>query len=162
MEDRIALWCSGAAREVFAAAAERIRASLGVDTVSISVWERERGCLRTLVNAGELGPGEQPRPDDEAYPVHTFPALVTLLERRTPFCFGLGDPVDVSSASLAASLGKETQAAAPIAWRSAVWGSLWVASVPGGRPLTAGDVPRLVRAANEVARLLDGIAHDAR
>ena len=47
--------------------------------------------------------------------MHTFPALVTLLERRTPYCFGRGDRVDVSSASLAARLGKETQGAAPIA-----------------------------------------------
>ena len=122
------------------------------------MWERGDGCLRTLVNTGVLGPGEEPRPDDEVYPVHTFPALVTLLERRTPYCFGPGDRVDVSSASLAARLGKETQGAAPIAWRGEVWGSLWVATVPGERPLTAADVPRIVRAANEIARVLDDVA----
>ena len=158
MEDRSAPWRGDAAREAFAAAAERARLTLGVATASIGVWERERGCLRTLVNAGVLGPGEQPRPDDEVYPVHTFPALVTLLERRTPYCFGPGDRVDVSSASLAARLGKESQGAAPIAWRAEVWGSLWVATVPGKRPLTSADVPRIVRAANEVARLLDDVA----
>ena len=157
MEDRTELWLGDAARGVFAAAAERARVALGVDTASISLWERERGRLRTLVNAGVLGPGEKARPADEAYPVHTFPALVTLLERRTPYCFGLGDPVDVSSASLAASLGKDTQGAAPIAWHGEVWGSLWVASVPSGRPLTTADVPRIVRAANEITRLLDDI-----
>ena len=64
------------------------------------------------------------------------------------------DPVDVSSASLAASLGKETQAAAPIVVRGEVWGSLWVASLPGDRPLATADVPRIVRAANEIARVL--------
>src|SRR5215204_6294425 len=88
MEERIAQWRGDAAREALAAAAERTRLTLGVASLSIGVWERERGCLRTLVNVGALGPGEDPRPDDESYPVHTFPALVTLLERRTPYCFG--------------------------------------------------------------------------
>jgi hypothetical protein len=147
-----------AALVVLAAAAERARLVLGVDSASISEWEREHGCLRTRVNAGVLGPGEERRPTDEVYPVHTFPALVTLLEKRTPYCFGHGDPVDVSSASLAASLGKDTHAAAPISLRGQVWGSLWVASVPGGRPLARGDIPRIVRAANGIARVLDDAA----
>jgi hypothetical protein len=161
MEDRSAQWRRDTAREAFAAAAERVRLTLGVASVSIGVWEREPGCLRTLVNAGALGPGEVAMPDDEIYPVHTFPALVTLLERRTPYCFGPGDRVDVSSASLAARLGKETQGAAPIAWRGEVWGSLWVATAHGERPLTNADIPRIVRAANEVARVLDDVAADA-
>ena len=59
---------------------------------------------------------------------------------------------------LVASLGKDTQAAAPIAWRSEVWGALWVATMPGGRPLTAGHIPRVVGAANDVARALDAAA----
>jgi hypothetical protein len=140
--------------EALAAEAERLRAQLDVASASISVWEREQGLLRTLVNTGTLSPAEHERPADEVYPVHTFPALVTLLERRTPYCFGLGDRVDVSSASLAASLGKETQAAAPISLRSEVWGSLWVATLPGDRPLGQADLPRIVRGAHEVARLL--------
>ena len=161
MEDRTASWQGDAARDLLAAGAERALVALGVDSAAISVWERERGCLRTLVNAGVLAPGEEPRPVDEVYPVHTFPALVTLLERRTPYCFGLAATGDVSSASLAASLGKETQAAAPIAWHGEVWGSLWVASVPGGRPLGREDIPRVVRAANEIARALDDVAEAA-
>ena len=158
MEGLSAQWRGDAARDVLAAAAERARLALGVASVSVGVWDRERGCLVTLVNAGMLGPGEEPRPDDEMYPVHTFPALVTLLERRMPYCFGPADRVDVSSASLAARLGKESQGAAPIAWRGEVWGSLWVATVPGERLLSAADVPRIVRAANEIARVLDDAA----
>ena len=140
--------------DALAAEAERVRAQLDVASASISVWERERGLLRTLVNAGARSPSARERPADEVYPVHTFPALVTLLERRTPYCFGLGDRVDVSSASLAALLGKETQAAAPINLRGEVWGSLWVATLPGDPPLSQADLPRIVSAAHEVARLL--------
>ena len=95
--------------DVLALEAERVRASLAVATASISVWEREHGLLRTLVNSGTRPPAERDLPTDEIYPVHTFPALLALLERRTPYCFGLGDRVDVSSASLAALLGKETR-----------------------------------------------------
>ena len=51
-------------------------------------------------------------------------------------------------------LGKETQAAAPIRVRGEVWGSLWVATLPGDRPLSQADLPRIVRAANEIARVL--------
>jgi hypothetical protein len=140
-----------------AAEAERVRAQLDVATASISVWEREQGLLRTLVNAGTRSPAERERPTDEVYPVHTFPALVTLLERRTPYCFGLGDRIDVSSASLAALLGKETQAAAPITVRGEVWGSLWVATLPGNRPLAQVDLPRIVRGAHDIARLLTAL-----
>ena len=143
--------------ETLAAEAERVRRSLAVASASISIWEREQGLLRTLVNAGTLAPGERERPADELYPVHTFPALVTLLERKTPYCFGFGDRVDVSSASLAASLGKETQAAAPITVRGEVWGSWWVATLPGDRPLAQADLPRIVRGAYEVARLLTAL-----
>ena len=134
--------------------AERVRRTLGVATASVSVWERDAGLLRTVVNTGTLAPGEHERPTEETYPVHTFPALVSLLEGRTPYCFGLGDRVDVSSASLAARLGKETQAAAPISVHGEVWGSLWVATLPGDRPLERTDLPRIVRAANELARLV--------
>ena len=145
---------SDALVDALAAEAERVRARLDVASASISVWEREHGLLRTLVNAGTISPAERERPADEVYPVHTFPALVSLLERKTPYCFGLGDPVDVSSASLAASLGRETQAAAPISVRGAVWGSLWVATRPGERPLSKADLPRIVGDTHEVARLL--------
>jgi len=162
MEDRGAQpWRTGAALDRLAAAAERLRRALGVAMLAVSVWERERGRVRTLVNAGVLEPGQDPRPSDEIYPVDSFPALVNLLERRRPYCFGRADAIDVSSASLAASLGKETQAAAPIAWRGEVWGSLWVATAPDERPLTAADVPRVVRAANEIARVLDDVAATA-
>jgi len=140
--------------DLLAEQAERARHALGVALVSISVWERDAGLLRTIVNAGVLSPGTEARPADEVYPVLSFPALVTLLERRTPYCFGRGDRVDVASASLVASLGMDTQAAAPIVVRGAVWGSLWVATAPDERPLGTSDLPGVVRAANEVARAL--------
>lgn len=137
---------------------ERARRALGVVTAAISVWDREAGVLRTIVNVGRLSPGTERRPADEVYPVDTFPALVTLLEGHTPYVFGHGDTIDVSSASLVASLGLETQAAAPISLRGEVWGSLWIATAPGERALSAGDLPRVVGAAHEIARALERVS----
>ena len=135
---------------------ERVCRALGVTLLSICVWERDAGILRTIINVGELG-GADARPAEEIYPVHSFPALVTLLDHRTAYCFGHGDRVDVASASLAASLHMETQAAAPISLRSEVWGSLWIATAPGTRPLSGADLPRVVGAADEIARTLDAL-----
>ena len=151
-------WVSDAVLDMLAVEAERVRRALHVGIASINVWEREAGVLRTLVNADVAGTGAEARPAEEIYPVHSFPALVTLLERRTPYCFGHGDPVDVASASLVASLGLDTQAAAPIAVGGEVWGSLWVATAPGERPLSAEDLPSVARAANAIARALGGAA----
>jgi hypothetical protein len=150
-------WRTDSVLDVLSEEAERVRRALDVAVASISVWERAERRLRTLVNADVLGAGAEARPAEETYPVDSFPALVNLLERRTPYCFGHGDRVDVSSASLAASLGLDTQASAPIALRCEVWGSLWVATVPGERGLSSADLPRVVRAATEVARVLDSL-----
>ena len=150
-------WRTDAALDVLHEEAERVRRALDVAVASISVWERGLGLLRTLVNADVLGAGTEAKPLSEVYPVDSFPALARLLEQHVPYCFGHGDPVDVSSASLAASLGMDTQASAPITLRGEVWGSLWVATTPGGRRLTTADLPRIVRAANEVARVLAGL-----
>ena len=157
MGDGSAGWRSDGVLEVLLREAERARRTLDVALVSISMWERDRGILRTLVNADVLGAGAEAMPPDEIYPVDSFPALARLLEERMPYCFGQGDRVDVSSASLAASLGLDTQASAPIHLRGEVWGSLWVATVAGERELRTDDIPRVVRAANDVARVLIAI-----
>ena len=102
--------CTAEMVDVVAAEAERTLRTLPVACASISVWERERGLLRTLVNAGVLAPGE---------------------------------------------------AGAPITPGSEVWGALWVATLPGARPLTRDDLPRVVRAANEIARALTGLGAGA-
>ena len=128
---------------------------LDVASASIGVWEREEGLLRTLVNAGALSASERARPVDEVYPIDAFPALAAVLRHSVPYCFGPGDVVDVSSASLAASLEKESQAGAPIRCGGKVWGELWVATRAGQRPLRAADLPDVTAAADEIGRMLE-------
>ena len=51
-------------------AAEEARAAIGAASLSVSRWEREQGALRTIINVGELGPGEERYPAAEIYPLH--------------------------------------------------------------------------------------------
>ncbi|MER5362466.1 diguanylate cyclase [Streptomyces sp. NPDC002785] len=56
--------------------------ALGGSFAALSVWERERGQLRVLVNAGERAEGEEEFPDAETYPVHQFPEIAEFLHER--------------------------------------------------------------------------------
>lgn len=56
--------------------------ALGGSFAALSVWERGRGRLRVLVNAGERAEGEEEFPDEEVYPVHQFPEITEFLHER--------------------------------------------------------------------------------
>ncbi|MGP3985135.1 diguanylate cyclase domain-containing protein [Streptomyces sp. KR80] len=68
--------------ESLRAAAERAQRALGGTFAALSVWERELGRLRVLVNVGELAEGEEEFPEDESYPVHEFPEIAEFLHDR--------------------------------------------------------------------------------
>ncbi|MGW0731242.1 diguanylate cyclase domain-containing protein [Streptomyces sp. NPDC002851] len=68
--------------ETWRAAAQGGCWALSGSFAALSVWERELGRLRVLVNVGELAPGEVEFPEDEAYPVHQFPEIVEFLHER--------------------------------------------------------------------------------
>ncbi|GAA2915700.1 sensor domain-containing diguanylate cyclase [Streptomyces thioluteus] len=65
-----------------AAAAEGALRALRGSFAAVSVWERERGRLRVLVNAGELDGDEERLPADESYPVHNFPEIAEFLHEE--------------------------------------------------------------------------------
>ncbi|MGW1411323.1 diguanylate cyclase domain-containing protein [Streptomyces sp. NPDC002403] len=56
--------------------------ALGGSFAALSVWERGRGELRVLVNAGERAEGEEEFPEAETYPVHQFPEITEFLHER--------------------------------------------------------------------------------
>ncbi|MFF9506302.1 diguanylate cyclase domain-containing protein [Streptomyces sp. NPDC014724] len=56
--------------------------ALGGSFAALSVWERGRGRLRVLVNAGERAEGEEEFPEEEAYPVYQFPEITEFLHER--------------------------------------------------------------------------------
>ncbi|OEV14565.1 diguanylate cyclase, partial [Streptomyces nanshensis] len=69
-------------RESWRAAALGACEALGGSFAALSVWERDRGRLRVLVNAGQRAEGEEEFPEEEAYPVHEFPEITEFLHER--------------------------------------------------------------------------------
>ena len=65
--------------------AEHTRAALGAASLSISRWHRERGLLHTIINVGDLGPGEQRWPTDEEYPLADYRNVLDLLQQGRPY-----------------------------------------------------------------------------
>jgi hypothetical protein len=71
-------------------AAESLSA-LHAASFSISRWERERGVLHTMINVGELGPGEERWPTDEEYPLADYRDVSDLLGQARPYVNTLDD-----------------------------------------------------------------------
>lgn len=69
-------------RESWRAAALGASHALGGSFAALSVWEREMGRLRVLVNVGDRVPDEEEFPRSESYPVHQFPEITEFLHDR--------------------------------------------------------------------------------
>ncbi|MFF3327735.1 diguanylate cyclase domain-containing protein [Streptomyces sp. NPDC002889] len=66
-------------RDSWRAAALGACDALGGSFAALSVWERELGRLRVLVNAGERAADEEEFPESETYPVNHFPEITEFL-----------------------------------------------------------------------------------
>jgi diguanylate cyclase (GGDEF)-like protein len=129
-----AVLCAHYFDEALEAIAHHSLSALGAASVSISRWERQDNVLRTLINAGELGPGEERWPSDELYPVDTDRKVVQLLHQGLPYINAIDDsiPTPQDLATLT-RLGKESEIAVAVMHNDAVWGELWAAGVDGRR-----------------------------
>ena len=65
--------------DVLEVVAEETCRVVGASSVSISRWDREHDRVRTLINVGELGPGEERFPTDETYALADYPLAARLL-----------------------------------------------------------------------------------
>ena len=134
--------------EAWRSAAAGACRALGGSFAALSVWERELGRLRVLVNVGERAEGEDEFPEDESYPVHQFPEITEFLHERWA---GGGEPdawVETAQGPAAggrpgyvhqrvAALrrrGRGCCVVAPIVLHGRAWGELYVAR-PAGAPL---------------------------
>lgn len=133
------------------AAAQGAREALGGSFAALSVWERDLGRLRVLVNAGERVGGEEEFPEDEAYPVHQFPEIAEFLHERWAGGGGPNAWVETADGPGAGSPGYSHQrvaalrrrgrgccVVAPIILHGRAWGELYVAR-PKGEPLFGAD-----------------------
>ncbi|MEV7953676.1 GGDEF domain-containing protein [Streptomyces sp. NPDC088252] len=130
--------------------------ALGGSFAALSVWERGRGRLRVLVNAGERAEGEEEFPEEEAYPVHRFPEITEFLHERWA---GGGEPdawVETADGAVGGTpcvgvrgygrgycqqrvaalrrRGRGCCVVAPIVLHGRAWGELYVAR-PVGQPV---------------------------
>jgi len=121
---------SSTAEVVGVAAAEACR-DLAAAAVSVSVWERETGLLRVLVNHGELREGDSERPENETYPVSGFPSVLLSEDDLGPWVQlaapGIGDPKRVD---LLLRRGRSCALIAPIVFGGLAWGELYAARNP--------------------------------
>ncbi|MEV0601343.1 GGDEF domain-containing protein [Streptomyces sp. NPDC050315] len=137
-------------KESARAAAHGACGALGGSFAAVSVWERQLGRLRVLVNVGDLADGEQEYPDDESYPVHEFPEIVGFLHERWA---GGGEPeawVETADGPHEAGSychqrvaalrrrGRGSCVVAPIVLHGRAWGELYVAR-PRGAPVFGRD-----------------------
>ncbi|MET9555808.1 sensor domain-containing diguanylate cyclase [Streptomyces sp. NPDC006645] len=150
--------------ESWRAAALGARDALAGSFAALSVWERDLGQLKVLVNAGDLAEGEEEFPEDESYPVHRFPEIAEFLHERWA---GGGEPnawvetVDGPAAAAGepgychqrvAALRRRRRGScvvAPIVLHGRAWGELYVA-----RPL---GVPVFARADADFATVIASV-----
>src|SRR6478752_1400442 len=78
--------------EVLEVVAEQALAALGASSLSVSRWERDSDTLRTLINVGDLQPGDQRWPDHDIYPITDDPYVAGLLQHGRPYMHAIDDP----------------------------------------------------------------------
>jgi hypothetical protein len=114
---------------------------VAVSTLAVSCVDTRLRSLRTLVNTGVLGPGEERRPAGEAYRLVDYPSAAMLVRTRRPYFSIPEAPADDASAELERALQKTSQAAAPLVIADRVWGELWMSSVAGDLPVAPNELP---------------------
>lgn len=153
-----AMAAAPAARDAWLAAALGACEALGGSFAALSLWERDLGRLKVLVNAGERVEDEEEFPEDESYPVHQFPEIAEFLHERWTGGGGAHAWVETADAGPVGG-GAGTGAApgychqrvaalrrrgrgccvvAPIVLHGRAWGELYVAR-PRGAPLFDAD-----------------------
>lgn len=142
--------------DVLHLAAEGARAALGVDSLSLSRWERDRAQLRTLVNVGRAQDRYEHFPQDEVYPVAEYWDTLDLerhgavVHQRHPQC----PPVALA---MLERLDRESMLSAAVDSAGRVWGEMLATTTSGSRVLDPADLPL----ARQVAAIVGQIIADA-
>lgn len=151
-------------RECWRAAALGACRALGGSFAALSVWQRDLGRLKVLVNAGQRTPDEEEFPDCETYPVYRFSEITEFLHERwagggepeawvetadgVPAASGPGrcgpeapgrtGPGSWGRAAALRRRGRGCCVVAPIVLHGRAWGELYVAR-PVGAPVFDRD-----------------------
>jgi len=120
--------------EVLEVVAEQALAALGASSLSVSRWERDSDTLRTLINVGDLQPGDQRWPDHDIYPITDDPYVAGLLQHGRPYMHAIDDPaITPADLDYLRRAGKESEVAVPVMFDDTMWGEIWATGVAGRR-----------------------------
>ena len=116
--------------------------------------------LHTIINVGDLGPGEQRWPTDEDYPLADYRDVLDLLRQGRPYVTALDDDdIDPAVESLLRRLNKYSELAVPVMYEGTMWGELW-ASGADRRRFSPDDVALLQAIAAQISVAIGTTAHD--
>jgi diguanylate cyclase (GGDEF)-like protein len=138
--------------DVIETASEEARRALSAGSLSISRLEDDGQALRTLINVGDLAPGEERFPDHEVYPLMEYPRLAQMLDRGVPHRSDVDAPAsDAAERELLRELGKGSAVAVPIVFAGEIWGELYATRQLGDEPFNERDVRFLQTISGQVA-----------
>lgn len=143
--------------------AEESRQALGATSVSLSIWERDRGLVRTLVNVGVLAGHQDRHPTDEVYGLADHPRAVRMFTEGLAFVQTLGE--DGGDAAVDRILARDhllSVLSVPIHLDGRVWGELWAGRSAGHPPYTDDDIAFARLVATQVGAGIAQAEHVAR
>ncbi|HSN05767.1 MAG TPA: diguanylate cyclase, partial [Candidatus Angelobacter sp.] len=121
--------------------AAEARKALDASTASLSLWERDSGRMRTLVNDGDLGPEELPDPVDEVYALSDHPLARRMVTEGVGYVQELGDlDGDEKVESILRRERKSSCLALPIMFEGRIWGELWATRTADRPPFGIADL----------------------
>ncbi len=124
------------------AVAETALELLAADSLSVSKLEPDGRTITTIINVGDLGPGEQRWPVGERYSIEDFPETLAFLLGQTMRRWATHvDDRDAEPAEVALlrSLNKASSLKTPISVGGRLWGELWAARGHATDPFDDGD-----------------------
>ncbi|NUS54800.1 MAG: sensor domain-containing diguanylate cyclase [Streptomycetaceae bacterium] len=114
--------------DVVRISARQARVAMHATLASVSVWERDSGRLRVLVNDGDLAEGEEALPDAETYAVTDFPEIIDPAVWPTTWSNTVDDKdSDHERVVALRRRGRHGCMVAPIMVEGRVWGELYLA-----------------------------------
>jgi len=137
--------------DVLEVVAEQTCCVVGASSVSISRWEREHDRVRTLINVGALGPGEERFPTGETYALADYPLAARLLRDGTSYVISRGDAdLGVHDRQLLDALDKTSYIGVPVIFDGRTWGKLEAFATGEAVPFTRRHVPFVEAIAGQV------------